>query len=66
MLLFLLIDIIFMCSEIPNPRDLSYGRGSTAPLKGAALPKISTVDPWDGKDGQPPVEEDSFDDKDEL
>ncbi|KAJ8870415.1 hypothetical protein PR048_029437 [Dryococelus australis] len=39
-------------------RDLSYGRGNTAPVKGAALPKISTVEPWDGKDGQPPPEED--------
>jgi len=48
-------------------RDLSYGRGTTAPIKGASLPKISNVEPWDGKDGQLPVEEDiSFDDKDEL
>ena len=48
-------------------RDLSYGRGSTAPLKGTSLPKISKVDAWDGKDGVPPVEEDmSLDDKDEL
>jgi hypothetical protein len=36
-------------------------------LKGTSLPKISTAEAWDGKDGQPPVEEDiSFDDKDEL
>jgi len=48
-------------------RDLSYGRGSVLPLKGASLPKLSKTEPWDGKDGQPPVEEDiSFDDKDEL
>uniref|UniRef100_A0A8D8XZ19 protein disulfide-isomerase n=1 Tax=Cacopsylla melanoneura TaxID=428564 RepID=A0A8D8XZ19_9HEMI len=39
-------------------RDLSYGRGHTAPVKGAALPKINTVDPWDGKDGELPPEED--------
>jgi len=45
-------------------RDLSYGRGSTAPLRGTSLPKISKADAWDGKDGQPPVEEDY--DKDEL
>lgn len=39
-------------------RDLSYGRGHTAPIRGAALPQISTVDPWDGKDGELPPEED--------
>ncbi|XP_075219462.1 protein disulfide-isomerase A6 homolog CaBP1 [Lycorma delicatula] len=39
-------------------RDLSFGRGSTAPVKGAALPKIESVDPWDGKDGELPVDED--------
>uniref|UniRef100_A0A8C3AP57 Protein disulfide-isomerase A6 n=1 Tax=Cyclopterus lumpus TaxID=8103 RepID=A0A8C3AP57_CYCLU len=33
-------------------------RGSTATLGGGALPKIHTVEPWDGKDGQLPVEED--------
>ncbi|ODN03361.1 Protein disulfide-isomerase A6 [Orchesella cincta] len=53
-------------------RDLSYGKGSTAPIRGATLPKIDSVDPWDGKDGQLPQEEslldldDAFDDKDEL
>ena len=51
-------------------RDLSYGKGTTAPIKGAQLPKISPVEPWDGKDGQPPVEEDidldDIDLKDEL
>lgn len=53
-------------------RDLSYGRGHTAPVKGAALPKIYSVEPWDGKDGQLPEEEDidlsdvDLDDKDEL
>ncbi|XP_029707810.2 protein disulfide-isomerase A6 homolog [Aedes albopictus] len=53
-------------------RDLSYGRGHTAPVKGAALPKIHNVEPWDGKDGQLPEEEDidlsdvDLDEKDEL
>ena len=39
-------------------RDLSYGKGRTSPVKGAKLPKISSIDPWDGKDGELPVEED--------
>uniref|UniRef100_A0A8B9JK95 Protein disulfide-isomerase A6 n=1 Tax=Astyanax mexicanus TaxID=7994 RepID=A0A8B9JK95_ASTMX len=39
-------------------RDLSVGRGSTASIGGGALPKISTVEAWNGKDGQLPVEED--------
>jgi len=38
-------------------RDLSYGKGQTAPVKGAALPKLQKREPWDGKDGKPPVEE---------
>ncbi|XP_078664950.1 protein disulfide-isomerase A6-like [Branchiostoma floridae x Branchiostoma belcheri] len=38
-------------------RELSVGRGSTAPVKGAALPEVQTIDPWDGKDGQLPEEE---------
>lgn len=53
-------------------RDLSYGKGQTAPVKGAALPKINDLPGWDGKDGEPIVEEDidlsdvDLDDKDEL
>lgn len=53
-------------------RDLSYGRGSTAPVKGEALPKIFKTEPWDGKDGELPIEEDIdlsdvvLDEKDEL
>ncbi|XP_058448049.1 protein disulfide-isomerase A6 homolog [Malaya genurostris] len=53
-------------------RDLSFGRGHTAPVKGAELPKIHTIDAWDGKDGQLPEEEDidlsdvELDEKDEL
>lgn len=52
-------------------RDLSYGKGSILPIRGTTLPKLDTVDPWDGKDGQLPVEEnidldDDLGDKDEL
>ncbi|KAF5293320.1 hypothetical protein FQR65_LT10985 [Abscondita terminalis] len=53
-------------------RDLSYGRGNTAPVKGGELPKIVTVEAWDGKDGELPLEEDidlsdiDLDAKDEL
>lgn len=53
-------------------RDLSYGRGGTAPLKGAELPKIHETIAWDGKDAEPPQEEDidlsdvDLDEKDEL
>ncbi|KAL4713951.1 hypothetical protein ACJJTC_015605 [Scirpophaga incertulas] len=39
-------------------RDLSFGRGQTAPVKGAQMPKISTTESWDGKDGELPQEED--------
>ncbi|VDK84632.1 unnamed protein product [Litomosoides sigmodontis] len=39
-------------------RDLSYGKGQTAPMKGAEFPEILSVEPWDGKDGEMPVEED--------
>lgn len=28
------------------------GRGSTATLGGGVMPKLHTVEPWDGKDGQ--------------
>lgn len=38
-------------------RDISYGRGHTAPVRGAKKPAINTVEPWDGKDGQLPAEE---------
>uniref|UniRef100_A0A0B7AR86 protein disulfide-isomerase n=1 Tax=Arion vulgaris TaxID=1028688 RepID=A0A0B7AR86_9EUPU len=54
-------------------RELSYGKGSTAPLKNAQLPKVENVDPWDGKDGVLQVEDDDVSDvelddldKDEL
>ncbi|KAF7645607.1 hypothetical protein LDENG_00201250 [Lucifuga dentata] len=39
-------------------RELSVGRGSTATFGGGVMPKIHTVEPWDGKDGQLPEEED--------
>ncbi|BFZ21114.1 hypothetical protein BsWGS_24153 [Bradybaena similaris] len=53
-------------------RDLSYGKGSTAPLKNAKWPNIEKVEPWDGKDGVLPTDDDVSDvdledlDKDEL
>lgn len=53
-------------------RDISYGRGQTFPVRGAAIPKINQIEAWDGKDGQLPEEEDIdlsdvvLDDKDEL
>lgn len=53
-------------------RDISFGRGQTAPVRGAEIPKIYTNEPWDGKDGQLPEEEEidlsdvDLDDKDEL
>ncbi|CAK1544427.1 unnamed protein product [Leptosia nina] len=39
-------------------RDLSFGRGQTAPVRGAEMPSISKIDAWDGKDGELPPEED--------
>ncbi|KAL1493200.1 hypothetical protein ABEB36_011300 [Hypothenemus hampei] len=39
-------------------RDLSYGKGHTAPVKGQQIPKIQSTPAWDGKDGVLPVEED--------
>lgn len=53
-------------------RDLSYGRGGTATLKGAQLPVILKTTTWDGKDAEPPQEEEidlsdvDLDEKDEL
>lgn len=35
-----------------------YGRGSTAPVKGAELPKVTPTEAWDGQDGVLPVEDD--------
>ncbi|KAK7091295.1 protein disulfide-isomerase A6 homolog [Littorina saxatilis] len=39
-------------------RDLSYGKGSTSPLRHATLPTVEKREPWDGKDAELPVEED--------
>jgi protein disulfide-isomerase A6 len=39
-------------------RELQFGKGSTAPLKGAELPKVINTEAWDGKDGEPPKEDD--------
>lgn len=39
-------------------RDISYGRGRTSPVRGAQLPSVTEVEPWDGKDGALPEEED--------
>lgn len=39
-------------------REVSVGRGASAPVKGAKLPEIQETEPWDGKDGELPVEED--------
>lgn len=38
-------------------RDLSYGKGKTSSLRGSEFPKAVMIEPWDGKDGVPPVEE---------
>lgn len=53
-------------------RDLSYGKGSSATIRGNELPRIEKSEMWDGKDGELPEEEDidlsdvNLDDKDEL
>ncbi|GAB1297320.1 Protein disulfide-isomerase A6 [Apodemus speciosus] len=39
-------------------RELSFGRGSTAPVGGGSFPTITPREPWDGKDGELPVEDD--------
>ncbi|KAK6167917.1 hypothetical protein SNE40_021841 [Patella caerulea] len=38
-------------------RDLSFGKGESAPLKNAALPNLVKTEKWDGKDGVLEVEE---------
>lgn len=35
-------------------KELSYGQGKSAPIKGAKLPDINRTDPWDGKDMELP------------
>lgn len=44
-------------------RDLSYGRGSSVPVKGAKLPTIEKIDAWDGKDGVLPTMDDFISDE---
>lgn len=39
-------------------RDLSYGKGKTAPVRGEKFPQANKVDPWDGKDGELPAADD--------
>ncbi|PAV77896.1 hypothetical protein WR25_13991 [Diploscapter pachys] len=39
-------------------RDLSYGKGQTAPIKGGEFPKVEKRDKWDGEDGKLPEVED--------
>lgn len=39
-------------------RAVSVGRGSTTPLRGDSLPELPKIEPWDGKDGEVPQEED--------
>ncbi|XP_033727567.1 LOW QUALITY PROTEIN: protein disulfide-isomerase A6-like [Pecten maximus] len=38
-------------------RDLSYGKGSSVLMKDSELPKVQTLEPWDGKDGVLDVED---------
>lgn len=39
-------------------RDLTYGRGSSLPIRDNALPSTTKSEPWDGKDGEMPAVED--------
>lgn len=39
-------------------RDLSYGKGAPIPLKDTKIANIEKTEPWDGKDGELPVEDD--------
>lgn len=41
-----------MCVWYFFPRELSFGRGSTAPVGGGSFPTITPREPWDGKDGE--------------
>lgn len=67
-----MVTYIKFVNNIYIYRDLSYGKGNTAPVKGQELPKINTIQAWDGKDGVLPEEEDidlsdvDLDEKDEL
>lgn len=39
-------------------RDLTFGRGSSVAIRAGKLPAVVKSEPWDGKDGKPPVVED--------
>nr|CAH7764078.1 unnamed protein product [Callosobruchus chinensis] len=39
-------------------RDLSFGKGNTAPVKQGKWPSFNTCTPWDGKDAEEPVIDD--------
>ncbi|KAI6652646.1 hypothetical protein LOD99_4430 [Oopsacas minuta] len=39
-------------------RGIAVGRGSTSALQSAGLPTVSEIQPWDGKDGEPFIEDD--------
>nr|CAI5848384.1 unnamed protein product [Callosobruchus analis] len=53
-------------------RDLSFGKGNTAPVKQGKWPSFNTCNAWDGKDAEEPVVDDidlsdvDLDEKDEL
>lgn len=41
-------------------KELSYGHGRSAPIKGAKLPEITKTEPWDGKDMELPKYDDEL------
>lgn len=41
-------------------KELSYGHGKSAPIKGAKLPEIAKTDKWDGKDMELPTFDDEL------
>jgi hypothetical protein len=36
-------------------RDLSYGKGKTSSVPGGKFPDLDSIEPWDGKDAEPPA-----------
>jgi len=47
--------------------EVAVGRSSTEPIRAGKLPTVSASEPWDGKDGELPVEEDiDLDDLEDL
>lgn len=45
-------DIMNVYVWLFSPRELSFGRGSTAPVGGGSFPAIIAREPWDGRDGE--------------